>query len=62
MKNEIHCTDMLVIGYDDNAPIPVLTVGRKTAGNEIELVNVFTSENAKTLYDILIQKPKEKNK
>ena len=44
-------TDAVVVSYgNDSSDIPILIVGRKPRGKEIEIINAFEGEEATTLY------------
>lgn len=53
MKN----SDTLLVGFDhSNGDIAVLIVGRKEAGNAVQIVNQFRGKEAEELYQRLLQK------
>lgn len=53
MKN----SDTLLVGFDhSNGDIAVLIVGRKEAGNAVQIVNQFQGKEAEELYQRLLQK------
>lgn len=50
-------SDTLLVGFDhSNGDIAVLIVGRKEAGNAVQIVNQFQGKEAEELYQRLLQK------
>lgn len=47
--------DVLLIGYDIRPDgTPMLTVGKKRSKQGVEVINIFTGDEAKELYEKLI--------
>lgn len=50
-------SDTLLVGFDhSNGDIAVLIVGRKEAGEVVQIVNQFQGKEAEELYQRLLQK------
>ena len=53
MKN----SDTLLVGFDhSHGDIAVLIIGRKEAGENVQIINQFQGEEAEALYKILVEK------
>ena len=53
MKN----SDTLLVGFDhSHGDIAVLIIGRKEAGENVQIINQFQGEEAKALYKKLVEK------
>lgn len=61
MKNGYEKTTVsLLIGFDNSQrDNPLLIVGRKNKGQKIDIINAFSGEEAKELYQKLITKKGE---
>lgn len=62
MKNKKIFGDVLLVGYNSSNEngVPVLVVGRKRPNESIDILKAFCGEEAKTIYDKLIN-TEEKN-
>ena len=53
MKN----SDTLLVGFDhSHGDIAVLIIGRKEAGENVQIINQFQGEDAEALYKKLVEK------
>lgn len=50
-------SDVILVGWDhSHGDIPVLIVGRKSAGESVDIINQFEGDEARALYERLVIK------
>ncbi len=53
----MRASDTILVGWDaSHGDIPILIVGRKTAGEQVEIINQFKGIEATELYRRLVTK------
>ncbi len=56
MSNDLKRSDTLLVGWEAGSDVPILIVGRKLPGSDVDVINAFQGQEALELYSKLAKK------